>query len=234
MGQISQKDQKSKRKLNEEIIRNSYLRGRYGPARIVGHDTIDNGLKFGIPISAPNKIVARKLNEELFLTGNNRRRYQRAGILKAFVSRGRGVASHNGPINGEDNEHEKERREKLEKRGLPVPPWEQEVFLQKRRVLMPKQGKTALQIHIRWRQRRRTSLCLLFYLRQRRGVAFIGFILVKPSHQSQRSVRIQSRYKAETFDLWMRFCAAQIMEEALLLARTLTWFYATNGIGSFT
>ena len=45
-----------------------YLGGRYRPAGVILHDTFHNVLKLGVPITAPNKVVARELHEELVVT----------------------------------------------------------------------------------------------------------------------------------------------------------------------
>ena len=91
-------------------------------ARIIGHDSINNGLDPNASITAPSEVEARKLHVELILARRYRQRDQRLRIKDVIKRCRRGDPRLNSFIDTENEENKEERREELKKSRSLVPP----------------------------------------------------------------------------------------------------------------
>jgi len=108
--------------LTKSNKRRQYLLNRNTSSRIILHNRINNLRDLGATITAPNKVIARKIHEEFIFTRRNRRRYQRRRIRNSFESRGGSETLLHGCLDTEDEKDEEERSEELKKRGSFAPP----------------------------------------------------------------------------------------------------------------
>lgn len=104
------------------IFKGFDLRRRNWPSRVVVHDAINDGLKLGVLVTAPNEVVTGKFDEELVLTGRDGRRGLKGRVSDALVFGGGGGLSLDCLVDGENEEDEKEWGEELEKCGPLAPP----------------------------------------------------------------------------------------------------------------